>query len=112
MNLDRLIHEPARLRIMVILAGVASADFKFLWNALGITKGNLSSHMDRLEQAGYVAITKSFNGKMPHTDYQITVAGQKALDEYWRQLDLLRNLEPFAARLGRLGRGKKSDPPR
>ncbi len=94
MDLDRVIHEPARLRIMMILAGVASADFNFLRNTLALTNGNLSSHMDRLERTGYVAVTKSFNGKMPHTSYQLTEAGQTALDDYWAQLDEIRNLDP------------------
>ncbi len=98
MDFDRVIHEPARLRIMMILAGVASADFKFLRNALGLTKGNLSSHMDRLERSGYVAITKSFNGKMPHTIYQLTESGQTALNDYWAQLDEIRNLNASGAK--------------
>ena len=92
MDFDRVIHEPARLRIMMILAGVASADFNFLRNTLGLTKGNLSSHMDRLERSGYVTISKSFNGKIPHTSYQLTEAGQRALHDYWAQLDEIRNL--------------------
>lgn len=91
-ELDRLIHEPARLRILTILAGVEAADFNFLLNTLGLTKGNLSSHMDRLEKAGYVKVEKSFNGRVPHTEFQITAQGKEALEEYWRQLDSIRNL--------------------
>lgn len=91
-ELDRLIHEPARLRILTILAGVEAADFNFLLNTLGLTKGNLSSHMDRLEKAGYVKVEKSFNGRIPHTEFQITEQGRKALEEYWKQLDNIRNL--------------------
>ncbi|HOQ32288.1 MAG TPA: transcriptional regulator [Candidatus Hydrogenedens sp.] len=91
-ELDRLIHEPARLRILTILAGVEAADFNFLLNTLGLTKGNLSSHMDRLEKAGYVKVEKSFNGRVPHTEFQITPQGKEALEEYWRQLDSIRNL--------------------
>ena len=98
MDLDRVIHEPARLRVMMILAGVASADFNFLRNTLGLTNGNLSSHMDRLERTGYVAVTKSFNGKMPHTSYQLTEAGQRALHDYWVQVDDIRNLNADKAR--------------
>ncbi len=91
-ELDRLIHEPARLRILTILAGVEAADFNFLLNTLGLTKGNLSSHIDRLEKAGYVKVEKSFNGRVPHTEFQITPEGREALEEYWRQLDSIRNL--------------------
>ncbi len=92
-ELDRLIHEPARLRILTILSGVEAADFNFLLNTLGLTKGNLSSHMDRLEKAGYVKVEKSFNGRIPHTEFQITPQGRKALEEYWKQLDFIRNLK-------------------
>lgn len=91
-ELDRLIHEPARLRILTILAGLEAADFNFLLNTLGLTKGNLSSHMDRLEKAGYVRVEKSFNGRIPHTEFKITPQGKEALEEYWRQLDSIRNL--------------------
>ena len=97
MHLDRIIHEPARLRIMTILAGVASADFSFLRSTLQLTKGNLSSHMDRLERAGYVTITKSFSGKIPHTSYQLTEAGQTALNDYWARLDQIRDLSASGA---------------
>lgn len=64
-DVDRVIHEPARLRILTILSGVDVADFNFLLMALGLTKGNLSSHMDKLEKSGYVDI-KGFNGRIPH----------------------------------------------
>ena len=64
-DLDRTIHEPARLRILTLLSGVDEADFNFLLNTVGLTKGNLSSHMDKLEKAGYVTIVKTFNGRIP-----------------------------------------------
>ena len=91
-DLDRVIHEPARLRILMILDGVDLADFIFLLSTLGLTKGNLSSHMDRLERAGYVKVSKSFNGKIPHTDYHLTKRGRKALAKYWAALDQIRNV--------------------
>ncbi len=75
---------------MAILSGVDRADFKFMLSTLGLSKGNLASHMDRLEQAGYVEIQKSFNGKMPHTEYCLTGAGQTALANYWAELDNIR----------------------
>lgn len=91
-EVDRLIHEPARLRILTILSGVGAADFNFLLNTLGLTKGNLSSHMDKLEKAGYVEIIKSFNGRVPHTEFKLTKDGREALDQYWASLDAIRKL--------------------
>jgi DNA-binding MarR family transcriptional regulator len=93
MEIDRTIHEPARLKIMMILSGVDAADFNFLLNTLGLTKGNLSAHIDKLEKSGYVVIKKSFNGKIPHTDYSLTNKGSNALSKYWNDLDNIRALE-------------------
>ena len=91
--LNRLIHEPARLRIMTLLSGVEQADFNFLLNTLGLTKGNLSAHTDRLERAGYIAIAKSFQGKLPHTAYRLTRSGHEALAAQWAALDGIRRLK-------------------
>ena len=91
-ELDRIIHEPARLRILTLLSGLDEADFNFLLNTAGLTKGNLSSHMDKLEKAGYVEVRKSFNGRVPHTDFSLTPAGAEALRDYWRELDSIRAL--------------------
>jgi len=85
-TLDRLIHEPARLLIVTILASVASADFLFLQRETGLTKGNLSAHLSKLEEAGYVKIEKTFKGKLPLTVCKLTSAGQKALTAYRQQL--------------------------
>lgn len=90
MDLDRIIHEPARLRIAMILSAVDRADFNFLVSTLGLTKGNLNSHMNRLERAGYVDVYKTFRGKLPYTEYALTLAGRDALDEYWSALDQVR----------------------
>jgi DNA-binding transcriptional ArsR family regulator len=81
-TLDRLIHEPARLLIITILSSVVSADFLFLQRETGLTKGNLSAHLSKLEEAGYVQIEKTFKGKLPLTVCKITVTGQKALKVY------------------------------
>ncbi len=89
-DLDRVIHGPARLRIMMILSDIDEADFKFMLSATGTTKGNLSSHVDRLEKAGYVNVLKSFNGKIPHTRYRLTQTGKEALSKYWAALDEIR----------------------
>jgi len=89
-ELDPAIHQPTRLRLLMLLAGVESADFTFLLNTLGLTKGNLSSHMSRLEEAGYVEVTKSFNGKVPNTAYSLTRNGRSSLEGYWRVIDEIR----------------------
>jgi DNA-binding transcriptional ArsR family regulator len=85
-ELDRLIHEPARLLIVTILSSVASADFLFLQRETGLTKGNLSAHLSKLEEAGYVRIEKTFRGKLPLTVCKLTVAGRKAVSQYRQQL--------------------------
>jgi len=90
MELDRIIHEPVRLRIMATLGGVATADFTFLVSTLGLSKGNLSSHVDKLEAADYVKVVKRFNGKITNTQYALTPKGRKALEKHWVTLDHLR----------------------
>lgn len=90
MKLDRIIHEPVRLRIMAMLGGVDTVDFKFMISTLGLSKGNLSSHIEKLEAAGYVKVMKSFNGKITCTEYALTPKGRKALEQHWIALDKLR----------------------
>ena len=90
-DLDRLIHEPARLLIVTILASVASADFLFLQRETGLTKGNLSAHLSRLEEAEYVKIEKTFKGKLPLTVCTLTPAGKKAVMQYRQQLQDFMN---------------------
>ena len=85
-EVDRLVHEPARLLLLTILNTVASADFLFLQRETGLTKGNLSAHLSRLEAAGYVAIEKTFKGKLPLTVCKLTTKGKKALTGYRQQL--------------------------
>lgn len=90
-ELDRLIHEPARLLIVTLLSTVASADFLFLQRETGLTKGNLSAHLSKLEEAGYVQIEKTFKGKLPLTVCELTTSGKKALNQYRQQLqDFMR----------------------
>lgn len=91
-DVDRLVHEPARLGILTVLSSVRSAEFLFLQSTLGLSKGNLSSHLSRLEQGGLVEITKKFVGKKPQTSASITAVGTAAVTRYWRQLDHLRDL--------------------
>jgi DNA-binding MarR family transcriptional regulator len=85
-DLDRVVHEPARLAIMAVLYSVESADFLYLLHSTGLTKGNLSSHLMRLEEAGYVLISKSFRGKLPQTTCALTAAGRDAFQTYRRLL--------------------------
>jgi DNA-binding MarR family transcriptional regulator len=81
-DIDRLIHEPARLTLVANLYVVDSADFTYLSRRTGLTDGNISSHMTRLEDAGYVSVTKTFEGKRPRTLYELTTTGRKAFDRY------------------------------
>ena len=92
MEIDKIVHEPARLRIMMILAGVEQADFNFLLTTLNLTRGNLSRHIEKLESANYIQVKKTFKGKMPNTSYHLTQGGSKALAQYWENLDAVRQL--------------------
>jgi DNA-binding transcriptional ArsR family regulator len=89
-SVNRLVHEPARLAILVALSACDRADFLFLLNITGLTKGNLSSHLSKLEQAGLVEIEKKFEGKMPVTYATLTLEGKEALKDYWKQFDKVR----------------------
>jgi DNA-binding transcriptional ArsR family regulator len=86
MQLDRLVHEPARLLIMAMLAGAEEVEFRFIEKLSGLSKGNLSSHMSKLEAGGLIEVLKSFRGKRPLTTLRITPAGRTALDQYRRHL--------------------------
>jgi DNA-binding MarR family transcriptional regulator len=83
-SLDRVIHEPARLMIMTVLYAVSEADFIYLQNECGLTQGNLSSHLGRLEEERYVLVAKTFKGKYPLTICSLTEKGRKAFEEYAR----------------------------
>ncbi|MGB7159068.1 MAG: transcriptional regulator [Tepidisphaeraceae bacterium] len=82
LDLDRMVHEPARLVILSVLASAESVEFKFLESLTGLTKGNLSSHTAKLESAGYLKVHKSFRGRTPSTTFQITPRGLVALTDY------------------------------
>lgn len=91
---DRVIHEPARLVLLSILYAVESADFVYLANETGLTKGNLSSHLLRLEQAGYITLNKTYRGKIPLTICQITTEGSAAFETYLKAVgQFLETLE-------------------
>ena len=86
LDLDRVVHEPARLAILTVLAAAESVEFKFLEEITRLSKGNLNSHATRLEAAGYLEVLKFFRGKVPVTAFRITVAGRQALANYWKHL--------------------------
>lgn len=86
-DLDRVIHEPGRLLLVALLAAVKEADFLWLLRESGLTKGNLSSHLARLEEAGYVAVQKTFKGKLPLTLLRLTPAGHRAFDAYKKRMN-------------------------
>ena len=85
-GVDRLVHEPARLMVLALLYVVESADFTFLMSQTGLTWGNLSSHLSKLEEAGYVEVQKEFKGKKPHTMLHLTEEGREAFREYRRSM--------------------------
>jgi DNA-binding MarR family transcriptional regulator len=88
-ELDRLIHERARLGIVSALAVNPSLSFRELKQLLGTTDGNLSVHARKLEDAGYIACTKSFDGRLPKTEYRLTAAGRRALERYLEHMEAL-----------------------
>lgn len=90
--LDRLIHEPGRLAILTVLSSVKSADFVFLLRTTRLTKGNLSSHLAKLEEAGLVRIEKRFVRKKPNTTVELIEEGRARVAHHWDQLDRLRRL--------------------
>lgn len=85
-NVDRVIHEPARLLITALLYEVESADFVYLLRETGLTRGNLSAHLSRLEEAGYIKIEKGYRGKVPQTTCSLTEAGRAAFRGYREQM--------------------------
>ena len=89
-DLNRLVHEPARLAILTALAACKAADFLYLQRLTGLSKGNLSSHLSKLENAELVTVGKEFVGKIPNTRISITKLGRSAVEQHWKRLDHLR----------------------
>jgi DNA-binding MarR family transcriptional regulator len=87
-QLDRVIHEPARLKIMTHLYVVESGDFVYLMRTTGLTRGNLSSHMTKLEEVGYVDVIKEFVDRKPVTMLKLTEQGRSAFLEYRKNMSL------------------------
>ena len=89
-GLDRLVHDPSRLSILTALAACEGADFVFLRRLTGLTDGNLSAHLSKLERARLVTIEKDFVGKTPRTLLRITEEGRRTIDEHWARLEGLK----------------------
>jgi DNA-binding transcriptional ArsR family regulator len=87
LTLDRVVHEPARLVILTVLVQAEEVEFRFLERVSGLTKGNLSSHISKLEEAGYLVVNKFFRGRLPATSLKITRSGRSALKRYREQLN-------------------------
>jgi len=85
-DINAVIHAPARLMVLANLYVVDSADYVFLMRQTGLTWGNLSAHLAKLEEAGYVTIDKEFRGKKPHTTVRLTGEGRAAFREYKRSM--------------------------
>lgn len=88
-EIDRVVHEPARLMLMAALYVLDSADYTFLMNLTGITWGNLSAHISKLEESGYIEVEKSFRGKRPNTMLRLTAEGRGAFKSYRSKMKLL-----------------------
>lgn len=99
-KVDRVIHEPARFMIMAHLFVVESADFLFLQRQTGLTWGNLSSHISKLEAVGYIEVKKEFLDRKPHTTLRLTSKGRAAFQEY------SQNMKQIFRKLPERERGK------
>lgn len=108
-TLDRIIHEPARLMVMTVLSSVKEADFLYLQCECGLTQGNLSSHLAKLEEAGYVAIDKMFKGKYPLTVCSLTPKGREAFSEYVQKIRVLAAAPSQALSRAPAGRPRNPD---
>lgn len=86
LGVDRMVHEPARLIILWLLSMIDSADFMFIMNQTGLSWGNLSAHMSKLEKAGYIDVIKSFKDNRPHTVLRLTMQGRFAVRNYRKQM--------------------------
>jgi DNA-binding MarR family transcriptional regulator len=91
-DIDKTIHEPARLAVMALLYVVESADYIFLINQANLTWGNLSAHVSKLEEAGFVEVKKTFKGKRPNTVLKLSPLGRKSFKEYCEKMrELISN---------------------
>lgn len=89
-NLDRLVHEPARLAILTALDACRHADFMYLQSLTGLSKGNLSQHLAKLEAAGLITLSRGFEDKVSRTVVRLTPSGRTAVRAHWRRLEQTR----------------------
>jgi DNA-binding transcriptional ArsR family regulator len=89
-SVDRLIHEPSRLAILSALLACAEADFRYLLSVTGLSKGNLSSHLSKLEGGDLVEVEKGYEGKIPWTRARLTPEGRARVEAHWKDLERLR----------------------
>ena len=89
--LDRLVHEPARLAILTALSACRACDFLYLQSLTALSRGNLSNHLQKLQEGGLVEIEKGYKGRVPRTFVRLTKAGRSAIDCHWTQLEALRS---------------------
>lgn len=89
-EIDKLVHEPARLAVLTALSACESADFVFLQRLTALQAGNLSQHLAKLAEAGLISLSKAFNGNYPQTTAAITVEGRRAIDDHWKRLQAVR----------------------
>jgi DNA-binding MarR family transcriptional regulator len=107
-QIDRLIHEPARLAILTTLSACKSADFLYIQRLIGLTPGNLSSHLSKLEEAGMLWIDKKIRNKRTYTRVGLTEPGRTAIERHWRQLENLRSQAAAGGTSGSEGSEKES----
>ena len=88
-SINRVVHEPVRLAILKILTSAKEVDFNFLLTTLGVTKGNLATHINKLESTGFIEVKKQFRGKIPHTSYHVTRTGRNQFQKYWENMKAL-----------------------
>jgi DNA-binding MarR family transcriptional regulator len=101
MNIDRLVHSPARLSILTYLSVVEEGDAVYLLNQTGLTWGNLSANITRLQEAGYIEVVKEFKDKKPHTLLKLTDRGRKAFQGYQNKMKELLDIKKPISREGR-----------
>ncbi len=88
-SINRGVHEPVRLALLKILTSAKEVDFNFLLTTLGVTKGNLATHINKLESTGLIEVKKQFRGKIPHTSYRITRTVRSQFQKYWENMKAL-----------------------
>jgi DNA-binding MarR family transcriptional regulator len=98
MNIDRLVHSPARLSILTYLSAVEEGDAVYLLNQTGLTWGNLSANITRLQEAGYIEVVKEFKDKKPHTLLKLTDRGRKAFHDYQNKMKGLLDIKSLSPR--------------